>query len=421
MTYLPHNICYRIMFILGFVGWVMIYLDYAATTPCDAVVLQEMLPYFSEIFGNPNSLHQFGMEAKDALDIARNRIAEAINSDFEEVIFTSGATESTNIAITRTMKSLQKSGKNRFLTLPTEHKATLTVANYLKNNGFDTEFLDVNREGILEIATLENALDEQVGMLSICHINNETGTMQDIRNIINICHKHNVLVHVDATQSLGKTKIDVKDLDIDFLSASGHKVYAPKGIGVLFCKKANMKYLRVPRANPEVEFGIRAGTVPVCLCVGMGKAVEIANKDIEKNWRHATKLRQIFIDKIKSQLDEIYINGSEKVHALANNGTMGAKYEKGVTASESNYTITEQGRFTPPTTEGVTQYIIEYNRTVKDGTAILNKANQFPQTVRLVLKVLAIEPCTADTLRAGYLVLPSFQVSPEVSIGLTTD
>ena len=312
MTYLPHNICYRIMFILGFVGWVMIYLDYAATTPCDAVVLQEMLPYFSEIFGNPNSLHQFGMEAKDALDIARNRIAEAINSDFEEVIFTSGATESTNIAITRTMRSLQKSGKNRFLTLPTEHKATLTVANYLKNNGFDTEFLDVNREGILEIATLENALDEQVGMLSICHINNETGTMQDIRNIINICHKHNVLVHVDATQSLGKTQIDVKDLDIDFLSASGHKVYAPKGIGVLFCKKANMKYLRVPRANPEVEFGIRAGTVPVCLCVGMGKAVEIANKDIEKNWRHATKLRQIFIDKIKSQLDEIYINGSAK-------------------------------------------------------------------------------------------------------------
>ena len=119
--------------------------------------------------------------------------------------------------------------------------------------------------------------------------------------------------------------------------------------------------------------------------------------------------------------NSVYINGSEKVHALANNGTMGAKYEKGVTASENNYTITEQGRFTPPTTEGVTQYIIEYNRTVKDGTAILNKADKFPGTVRLVLKVLAIEPCTADTLRAGYLVLPSFQVSPEVSIGLTTD
>ncbi len=290
----------------------MIYLDYAATTPCDAIVLQEMLPYFSEIFGNPNSLHKFGMDAKDALDIARTRVAEAINSDFEEVIFTSGATESTNIAITRTMKSLQKTGKNRFLTLSTEHKATLTVANYLKSNGFDVEFLQVNREGILEAETLENALNEQVRMLSICHINNETGTMQDIRNIINMCHKHNVLVHVDATQSLGKTKIDIKDLDIDFLSASGHKVYAPKGIGILFCKKENLKYLRVPRANPEVEFGIRAGTVPVCLCVGMGKAIEIASKDIDKNWQHAVKLRKIFIYGIKSQLDEIYINGSEK-------------------------------------------------------------------------------------------------------------
>ena len=290
----------------------MIYLDYAATTPCDAAVLQEMLPYFTEVFGNPNSLHKFGMDAKDALDVARMRVADALNANFEEIIFTSGATESTNIAVIRTMKSLQKAGKSRFLTLPTEHKATLTVANYLKSNGFNVEFLEVNREGILEIETLQNALNDNVGMLSICHINNETGTMQDIRNIIDICHKHDVLVHVDATQSLGKTKIDVQDLDIDFLSASGHKVYAPKGIGILFCKKANKKYLRVPRANPEVEFGIRAGTIPVCLCVGMGKAIEIANKDIDKNWQHAVKLRNIFIDGIKSQLDEIYINGSEK-------------------------------------------------------------------------------------------------------------
>lgn len=290
----------------------MIYLDYAATTPCDTVVLQEMFPYFTEIFGNPNSLHKFGMDAKDALDIARNRIAEAINSDFEEIIFTSGATESTNIAVIRAMNSLAKSGRNRFLTLPTEHKATLTAANYLKANGFEVEFLKVSYEGILELDILKNALNERVGVLSICHINNETGTMQDIQKIIEICHKCNILVHVDATQSLGKIKIDVKELDIDFLSASGHKVYAPKGIGILFCKKANIKHLRVPKANPDVEFGIRAGTVPVALCVGMGKAVEIANEGIDKNWQHAVKLREIFINEVKSQLDEIYVNGSEK-------------------------------------------------------------------------------------------------------------
>lgn len=290
----------------------MIYLDYAATTPCDAIVVQEMLPYFAEIFGNPNSLHKFGMDAKDALDVARNRIATAINSEFAEVIFTSGATEAINIAIIRSMNSMLKSGKNRFLTLPTEHKATLTVANYLQKNGFEVEFLDVNRDGILEVETLEGALNERVGMLSICHINNETGTMQDIRKIIEMCHKNGVLVHIDATQSLGKTKIDVRGLDIDFLSASGHKVYAPKGIGILFCKKTNMKYLRVPKANPEVEFGIRAGTVPVALCVGMGKAIEIASKGIDKNWKYVETLREIFINGIKSQLDEIYINGSEK-------------------------------------------------------------------------------------------------------------
>ena len=290
----------------------MIYLDYAATTPCDPEVFHEMLPYFSDIFGNPNSLHKFGMDAKDALDIARNRISNAINSNFEEIVFTSGATESTNIAVVRTMNSLEKSGRNRFLTLPTEHKATLTAANYLKANGYEVEFLKVNHEGILELDTLRNAINEHVGMLSICHINNETGTMQDIRKIIEMCHKYDIVVHVDATQSLGKTKIDVKDLDIDFLSASGHKVYAPKGIGFLFCKKSNIKHLRVPKANPDVEFGIRAGTVPVVLCVGMGKAVEIANNNIDMNWHHAVKLRKIFINGVKSQLDEIYINGSEK-------------------------------------------------------------------------------------------------------------
>ena len=290
----------------------MIYLDYAATTPCDPLVVQVMIPYFSEVFGNPNSLHKFGMDAREAVDNARTQIKQVLNSDFEEIIFTSGTTESTRIALTRTAKYLLKSGKNKILTLPTEHKATLTTVNLLKTDGVEVEFLEVDSSGILHPEVLENALNDKVGIVSICHANNETGTVQDIRKIIELCHKNGALVHLDATQSFGKIKIDVRDLDIDFMSASGHKIYGPKGIGLLFCKKSNKKYLRVPRANPEVEFGIRAGTIPVPLCVGLGKAAEIANSEMEKNWNHVSELREIFINGIKSQLDEIYVNGSEK-------------------------------------------------------------------------------------------------------------
>lgn len=289
----------------------MVYLDYAATTPCDPLVSQAMVPYYSEIFGNPNSLHSFGLVAREAVEKARRRVSQAINSDFDEVVFTSGATESIRIALVRTATVLKKLGRTRFLTLPTEHKATLTIADYLKSNGFSVDYLSVDGDGVLDLESLEGALDDQAGVVSICHANNETGTLQDIKKITEICHKHGVLVHVDATQSLGKIKIDVRDLGIDFMSASGHKLYGPKGIGILFFKKNNRGYLRVPRANPDVEFGIRAGTIPVPLCVGMGKAVELASSEIDKNWRHAVALRKMFIDGVKSQLDEIYINGSE--------------------------------------------------------------------------------------------------------------
>lgn len=290
----------------------VIYLDYSATTPCDPKVVEEMLPYFTENFGNANSAHMFGQKALEAIDVARNRIKDVINANFDEVIFTSGATESTRIAITRTANSLLKAGRDRFLTLPTEHKATLTMADYLKSQGFKVEFLEVQEDGLLNLNILEEKLDEKVGIISICYTNNETGVTQNIKKIIELCHKYGVLVHVDATQAFGKMRIDVKELGIDFMSASGHKVYGPKGIGLLFCQKSNMKHLRVPRANHAVEFGIRAGTIPTPLCVGFGKAAEIANSEMDRNWEHISELRQIFIDGITSQLDEIYINGSQE-------------------------------------------------------------------------------------------------------------
>lgn len=287
-----------------------IYLDYAATTPCAKEVFDEMAPYFSEVFGNPNSLHQFGLDAKRALNTARAKIQKLINSEFDEIIFTSGATEAIKIALIRTMKSLANEGRNVLVTLKTEHKATLDCANYLKAQGFDLSFIEVGKDGLISLSDLESNLPQNACLLSICLVNNETGVLQDVKRITEICHKKGVLVHVDATQAFGKIPIDVKDLDIDFMSASGHKVYGPKGIGLLFCKKANMTYLRVPRANHEVEFGIRAGTVPVALCVGFGKAAEIANSELDKNLKHISNLREILINGLFSQLDEIYLNGS---------------------------------------------------------------------------------------------------------------
>ncbi|MBR1480231.1 MAG: aminotransferase class V-fold PLP-dependent enzyme [Alphaproteobacteria bacterium] len=289
----------------------VIYLDYAATTPCDERVVAEMLPHFTNVFGNPNSQHVFGNAAKDALDAARLKVSRLINSDLDEVIFTSGATESTRIALTRTAKSLSKIGKKRFLTLPTEHKATLTVADALKADGFIVELLDVENDGMLNLQKLEASLSDDVGLISVCFVNNETGVIQNIEKIVEICHNHGCLIHVDATQALGKIEIDVKALNVDFMSASGHKIYAPKGIGLLFCKKSCVKYLRVPKANPEVEFGIRAGTVPVSLCVGFGKAAEIASAEMHANFERISRLRDIFVKGITSQLEEIYVNGAE--------------------------------------------------------------------------------------------------------------
>jgi cysteine desulfurase len=203
-------------------------------------------------------------------------------------------------------------GNKCFLTIKTEHKSILNIGLLLKQYGMNIKLLGVNNDGILDLNYLDENLNECSGLFSVCFVNNETGVLQDIKKISEICHKKNVLLHVDATQALGKIPIDVKDLDIDFMSASGHKIYGPKGIGILYSKKENMKYLRVPGANPEVEFGIRAGTVNVPLCVGMGKACSLAKSEMSESLKKITKLREMFIKGITSKLDEIYINGSEE-------------------------------------------------------------------------------------------------------------
>ncbi|MDR2667091.1 MAG: aminotransferase class V-fold PLP-dependent enzyme [Holosporales bacterium] len=289
----------------------IIYLDYAATTPCDPRVLEEMLPYFVEKFGNSSSLHWHGQKALSALSAARGHVCELLNAEFEEIVFTSGATESTWITITRTIQSLSTKKQSRILTLKTEHKATLDCVNQLKANGISVGFLDIQSDGILDLQYLKSSITDDVGLLSICLVNNETGVLQDIKSIVEICHSKDVLVHVDATQAFGKIPVDVKALDIDFLSASGHKIYGPKGVGILYCKRKNVNFIKVPRANYDVEFGIRAGTVPVPLCVAIGKAAQIAKKEMLSDLKKIKRLRKRFITGVISRLDEIYINGSQ--------------------------------------------------------------------------------------------------------------
>lgn len=288
-----------------------VYLDYAATTPCDPVVFERMKPYFLEIYGNSNSFHVYGSKAQEGLYNARRQIAKDLNAEHKEVIFTSGASEASNIAILRTIDRT----KCDFFTAKTQHASVISIANNLQSHGTNVHYLKVDHDGLLDLNVLEEELKKSTelsppGLVSVCWVNNETGTMQDIKKISDLCHKYGSLLHVDGTQAFGRFHIDVKDLDIDFMSASGHKIYAPKGIGVLYCKSAVAKYLRIPRANPDVEFGIRAGTVPVALCVGMAEASRIAQTYIESELERLKLLRKEFIDTMKHNLEEIYVNGS---------------------------------------------------------------------------------------------------------------
>lgn len=279
----------------------LIYLDYAATTPCDPWVVSQMTPYFSEKFGNPNSLHGYGEEAAEALADARGSVARFINAAANEIVFTSGATESNRIAVTR-----GRNGKT-VIAAKTEHKSVFDAC---QETGFFV-LADVCHDGMLDFDKLAEKLGEEIGLVSICMVNNETGVLNNLKKIADVCHEKDVLVHTDATQALGKIPIDVQDLNVDFLTASSHKIYGPKGIGILYYKQKHHRLLRVKNANHEVEFGIRAGTVPVSLCVGFGAAVTLASQKQAEDYGRISSLRELLISELQNNLDEIYVNGSD--------------------------------------------------------------------------------------------------------------
>ncbi|MFM8659399.1 MAG: cysteine desulfurase family protein [Candidatus Nitrosotenuis sp.] len=291
----------------------MIYLDHAASTPIADSVLEEMMPYFKENFGNPSSIHRYGRIATKAIDSARKRIAELINSNPNEILFTSGGTESNNTALHGIMN---QNKERQLVTSSIEHDAILEPCKKLESLGFDVVYLAVDSAGMVDLAKLESTISEKTVLVSIMLANNEVGTIQPIKEIAQICKKHNVLLHTDAVQAIGKIPVDVKDLGVDLMSISSHKINGPKGIGALYIRRGVI-------LDPFIlgggqENGMRSGTESVANIVGFGKACQIAKENLQNNRANLQNLRDHLIQRISSELSHISVNGHPQIR-LPNN------------------------------------------------------------------------------------------------------
>jgi cysteine desulfurase len=289
-----------------------VYLDHAATTPIEPDVLKAMMPYFTEIFGNPSSVHQFGREAKVAIEEARERIANFINAKPSEIVFTSGGTEADNFAIFGIAMANLKRGKNHIITTQVEHHAVLDACMFLQKNGFDVTFLKVGSDGIVDPDDVKQVITPRTCLISVMHVNNEIGTIQPIEAIGQIAKEYGILFHTDAVQSFGKINVDVGKLNVDLLSASAHKIYGPKGIGFLYIR-SGVEIEKFHHGGSQ-EAGRRAGTESVPLIVGFGKAVEICAERMTNDFEHAKMLKERMLYKIKDVFSEIsdvlLLNGS---------------------------------------------------------------------------------------------------------------
>ena len=286
-----------------------IYLDCHATTPMDKRVLEAMMPYFTERFGNPSSnTHAYGWEAEAAVKAARQILAEAINTTPESIIFTSGATEANNLAIKGVAESYFGKGKH-IITVQTEHRAVLDPCKYLQTLGFEVTYLPVKPDGLIELTQLERAIRPDTILVSVMAANNEIGVLQPLAEIGAICHEHQVLFHTDAAQAIAKIPLDVEAMKIDLLSMTAHKVYGPKGIGALYIRRRNPRVRLVAQIHGGgQEKGIRAGTLYTPQIVGFAKAVELGLAEMESESARQRQLREK-LGNILQNLPGIYLNG----------------------------------------------------------------------------------------------------------------
>ncbi len=306
-----------------------IYLDYAATCPVDERVAKKMMEYLTVEgnFGNPASRsHKFGWQAEEAVDVARNHIADLIGADSREIVFTSGATESDNLAIKGAAHFYQSKGKH-IITCKTEHKAVLDTCRQLEREGFEVTYLNPKSDGLIDLEELKNAMRDDTILVSIMHVNNEIGVIQDIAAIGELCRARKILFHVDATQSVGKLPINLAELKVDLMSMSSHKLYGPKGIGALYVSRKPRVRLEAIIHGGGHERGMRSGTLPVHQIVGMGEAYRICKEEMASEMPRLKALRDRLYNGLKD-IKETYVNGSME-HRLDSNLNISFNYVEG--------------------------------------------------------------------------------------------
>ena len=291
------------------------YFDHAATTPIKQEVLEEMLPYLKEKYGNASSLYTLGREARRGIEEARKEVASLINCKPSEIYFTAGGSESDNMAIKGIAYSNRYKGKH-IITSKIEHPAVLHTCKALEKQGFRVTYLNVNKDGIVDLEELKRAIRNDTILISIMSVNNEIGTIQPIYEISKIAKMYNIIFHTDSVQGVGHIPIDVKDMGIDMLSLSGHKICAPKGIGALYIKEGIEIEKLIDGGHQEKDK--RAGTENVAGIVGLGKACEIAKRDLEKNIEYLKNLRDYFINSVERRIEDASLNGSRKLRVSGN-------------------------------------------------------------------------------------------------------
>ena len=305
----------------------MIYFDYAATTPVDTRVVNKMLPYFNKEFGNPSSIYDLGKSSKYAINYARKEIADAINCYPEEIYFTSCGSESDNLAIKGIAKANRVKG-NHIITSKIEHPAVINTCKSLEKEGFEVTYLDVDKNGFVNINELEKAIKNNTILISIMYANNEIGTVQDVDKIGEIARKRNIIFHTDSVQAVGNIRIDVRKSNIDSLSMSAHKLYGPQGVGALYVRSGVNFNRQQDGGHQEKEK--RSGTENVPGIVGMGYAISLANNEIESHTEKIKYLRDLYIKSIINEVPNIYINGSldKRLPGNANISYLGIKGAK---------------------------------------------------------------------------------------------
>ena len=375
---------------------ILIYLDNQATTPIDPKVLEMMNPYLTKHFGNPASInHIFGWQAEEAITIAREQVSEIINANPNEIIFTSGATESINLALKGLLNNHIKKG-DHIITTNIEHKAVIDVLDFISSKGIEISYVAVKKDGILDIQNIKNKIKSNTKLCTIIHGNNEIGTIQPIKEIGMLCKENNIIFHVDAAQTLGKKDIDVIDMNIDLLSISGHKIYAPKGVGSLYISRRKPKIeLNAIIHGGGHEYGYRSGTLSVHNIVGLGAACMIAKKQKKDDNQKIKNMQKILLEGLKQIFPNLIVNGNMDKRLEGNLNITFPKYSSEKIIMKLSEIACSTGSACTSSTPKPSHVLIalglnkeQINNTIRFGIGRFNTIEEIEYTIKLFRGIL---------------------------------